>query len=152
VTVTVTVDSILDRVNGVRRTRRGWTARCPAHRDRSPSLSIAEGNDGRALLYCHAGCSFDEIASALNFEGSTTTTRTAAQSPRALALQLARRQPGHRHRLRYQIADTLRTVDRARRLAGRGGDREEVWCLLARIARIETEALRIETHLEEVAA
>ena len=31
-------------------------ARCPAHDDRMPSLSLAEGADGRALLYCHAGC------------------------------------------------------------------------------------------------
>lgn len=36
-------------------------ARCPAHDDRNPSLSIADGDDGRLLLYCHAGCSYDAI-------------------------------------------------------------------------------------------
>lgn len=30
--------------------------RCPSHDDRNPSLSVSEGNDGRVLLYCHAGC------------------------------------------------------------------------------------------------
>ena len=47
------------------RSAQGWTACCPAHDDRSPSLSIACGDDGRVLLHCHAGCRFTEIASAL---------------------------------------------------------------------------------------
>ncbi len=40
-------------------------ARCPAHDDRLPSLSLANGHDGRLLLYCYAGCSFREIIQAL---------------------------------------------------------------------------------------
>lgn len=36
-------------------------ARCPAHRDRNPSLSIAEGRDGRVLLTCFAGCAVTAI-------------------------------------------------------------------------------------------
>ena len=42
-----------------------WQAHCPAHQDRSPSLSIRAGNDGRVLLHCFAGCSHLAIASAL---------------------------------------------------------------------------------------
>jgi hypothetical protein len=38
-----------------------WIARCPAHADRAPSLSIAEGRDGRILLHCFAGCSLPAI-------------------------------------------------------------------------------------------
>lgn len=41
-----------------------WIARCPAHKDKTPSLSIAEGHKG-ILLSCHAGCSFDAVAKAL---------------------------------------------------------------------------------------
>ena len=33
-----------------------WQGRCPAHADRSPSLSVAEGQDGRVLVHCFAGC------------------------------------------------------------------------------------------------
>lgn len=48
-----------------RRSGSGWMARCPAHQDRSPSLSIHEGEDGRVLLRCFSGCEFPEIAQAL---------------------------------------------------------------------------------------
>lgn len=44
---------------------RKWIGRCPSHDDRSPSLSIAEGSDGRVLLHCHAGCPFDDVTRAL---------------------------------------------------------------------------------------
>ena len=43
-----------------------WKARCPAHNDRSPSLSIREGKDGHVTLYCRAGCSLDAIVAALH--------------------------------------------------------------------------------------
>ena len=41
-------------------------ARCPAHRDKSPSLSIAEGNQGRVLVTCFASCSVTSILQAMN--------------------------------------------------------------------------------------
>ena len=40
-----------------RRSGRGWTARCPAHDDRDPSLSISISQEGKTLVHCHAGCS-----------------------------------------------------------------------------------------------
>ena len=40
-------------------------AKCPAHDDRVPSLSIAGGDDGRVLVKCFAGCSFDEVIAAI---------------------------------------------------------------------------------------
>ncbi len=46
----------------------GWIARCPAHDDHTPSLSIAQGDDGRVLLNCFAGCSHQAIAAALGIE------------------------------------------------------------------------------------
>jgi hypothetical protein len=41
----------------------GWT--CPAHDDHKASLSVREAGDGRALVYCHAGCPVDDVARAL---------------------------------------------------------------------------------------
>ncbi len=42
-----------------------WTARCPAHDDRTPSLSIGLGEDDRILLICRAGCDHEAIVGAL---------------------------------------------------------------------------------------
>src|SRR5262245_31895900 len=43
----------------------GWIARCPAHDDEQPSLSIASGAGGRVLLHCHANCEPPAIVAAL---------------------------------------------------------------------------------------
>lgn len=59
------VDEFLSRLDGVRRTSRGWGARCTAHPDVNPSLSIAEGDGGKILLRCWAGCTPQEIVSAM---------------------------------------------------------------------------------------
>ena len=40
-------------------------ARCPAHDDHDPSLSVRDGDDGRLLTHCHAGCSAEAVWSAL---------------------------------------------------------------------------------------
>ena len=47
---------------------KGWIACCPAHDDRNPSLSITDGDDGKVLLHCHAGCSVDQIVSAAGLD------------------------------------------------------------------------------------
>jgi hypothetical protein len=59
------VDLVLGRLQGVRRNRTGWTAKCPAHEDRSPSLSIHEAGDGKVLAKCFAGCTIAMIAEGL---------------------------------------------------------------------------------------
>ena len=46
-------------------TGKGYMSRCPAHDDSNPSLSISPGDDGRILLNCHAGCSFESVIAAL---------------------------------------------------------------------------------------
>lgn len=52
-----------------RRYGTGWVAKCPAHDDRSPSLSINEGRQVSIVVQCHAGCSQREVISALQFMG-----------------------------------------------------------------------------------
>ena len=62
-------DRVLGTLTGVRRTGPGrWSAICPAHADRRPSLSIRELDDGRLLLHCFAGCDVDGVVSALGLQ------------------------------------------------------------------------------------
>jgi hypothetical protein len=62
-------DKFLPRLDRVReRGKFQWTAICPAHEDKSPSLSIRVAEDGRLLLICFAGCSAAEIVAAVGLE------------------------------------------------------------------------------------
>src|SRR5665213_1117919 len=60
------VDRVLARLDNAKPTgSRKWMARCPAHEDETPSLSVAIGNDGRVLLTCFAGCEKPSIVAAI---------------------------------------------------------------------------------------
>jgi hypothetical protein len=64
-----TVAKLLDRLSGVKPTAPGqWVACCPAHEDRSPSLSIRELEDGRILLHDFAGCKIGDVLAAIGLE------------------------------------------------------------------------------------
>jgi len=63
----MSLDFLLSRLTKVRGGNGGWTACCPAHEDRTPSLSIRD-DDGRVLLHCHAGCDVQSIVSALQLD------------------------------------------------------------------------------------
>jgi hypothetical protein len=60
------IEDILPRLEKVKKTGRGnWLARCPSHDDKSPSMTLHEAPDGRVLVRCWAGCSFEEIVGAV---------------------------------------------------------------------------------------
>ena len=46
-----------------------WMARCPAHDDSRPSLSISAGKNGKVLVRCHAGCDQRDVIAALAERG-----------------------------------------------------------------------------------
>jgi putative DNA primase/helicase len=64
VTVTPT-QLILSKLSGVTSIGKGWSAICPAHDDHRASLSVAEGDEGRALVKCHAGCAPSAVLEAV---------------------------------------------------------------------------------------
>ncbi len=70
------IDRILSSIKEVKKHGDKNMGLCPAHNDTRPSLSIAEGHDGRVLLYCHAGCKFDEILRTLDLKPSDLYRRT----------------------------------------------------------------------------
>lgn len=63
-------DVLLSQLRRVRRVGAGWTACCPAHEDRTASLSTAFGTDGRILVHCFAGCAIHEVLGAIGLSAS----------------------------------------------------------------------------------
>lgn len=66
----MSIDTVLERLEGVKRAAGGsFIACCPAHDSVSrSSLSITEGDDGRVLLKCFAGCETSDVCAALGLE------------------------------------------------------------------------------------
>ncbi len=61
----MSLDDILAKLRNVKRSGGGWTASCPVHEDQHNSLSVNEGDGGRVLFKCHAGCTYGGILYAL---------------------------------------------------------------------------------------
>lgn len=59
--------TVLDKLDRVQGSGKAYKARCPAHDDNNPSLSIGQG-DGKVVLNCHAGCSVESVVRALGLE------------------------------------------------------------------------------------
>jgi putative DNA primase/helicase len=64
----MTAETIAKALGG-RKAGSGWTARCPAHDDRTPSLSIRDAEDNKVLVRCHAGCDQGRVITALRTRG-----------------------------------------------------------------------------------
>lgn len=65
---TTPLSSILNKLGPVRKQGKEYIGRCPAHADKTPSLSVSTGDDGRVLLHCHAGCATDSILGKIGLE------------------------------------------------------------------------------------
>lgn len=65
----MTAEAIAKALGG-RNAGTAWMARCPAHDDRAPSLSIADARDGKVLVRCHAGCDQRDVIAALRARGA----------------------------------------------------------------------------------
>ena len=64
-----TADMLLARLEGVRpRGPSQWSALCPAHEDKSPSLSVRETDDGAVLIHCFAACEVADVLGTIGLE------------------------------------------------------------------------------------
>lgn len=65
----MSAEMLLDRLQKVKKIGyNSWKACCPAHPDRSPSLSIREKEDGLVLVKCFAGCGALDVITAVGLE------------------------------------------------------------------------------------
>ena len=125
------VNDLVARLEKAKRTSRdSWIACCPAHADRSPSLTVRGLEDGRILVHCFAGCGAADVMAAIGME-------TADLFPAALANHLpAVRQP-------FSPNDVLRALRREAAVVaisvadlaeGRAVDRDRIALAAERIA------------------
>lgn len=94
------VNDLVARLEKAKRTSRdSWIACCPAHKDRTPSLTVRGLDDGRILIHCFSGCGAADVMAAIGLE-------TADLFPAPLAQHMpAVRQP-------FSATDVLRALRR----------------------------------------
>jgi hypothetical protein len=64
--MTSPIDLILPLLTKARQRQPGqWSACCPGHDDKRPSLSVRETPEGAVLVHCFSGCSADAVVAAL---------------------------------------------------------------------------------------
>jgi hypothetical protein len=158
---------VLVKLQGVRRTGHSWVALCPVHADRTPSLAIAEGAEGMALVCCRAGCRSGDVLAKVGLSWRDLFPSRAAVRPSARPRTLtdddhARRDvltEGRRlqaRRARYAElnaeADSIRVCARevreARAVATRLGPRDDVFDLLQQAAELDTMTRAVEARLD----
>ncbi len=99
------VERVLDLLAGVHQVGdRQWEALCSAHEDSRPSLSIAEGEDGRVLLTCHRGCSHDAVVERLGLKVADLFPERQATSNKRGRITTAYDYRNEAGELVYQVA------------------------------------------------
>ena len=128
-----------------KRSGAGYSACCPAHDDENPSLSISEGNDGKVLVNCFAGCSVESICDSLGISTGELFSQTIA-SEKVLKPQ--------RIEYPYQDESGERVFSKVRIEPGFNGKVKSFYCERAddrgRIVRNLTECRRVLYRLPEL--
>ncbi len=59
------LEQALSKLTGIKKAGNGYLTKCPCHDDQKASLSILEA-EGKLLIYCFAGCAFEDIIKKLD--------------------------------------------------------------------------------------
>lgn len=112
----MTATELLCRLEAVRPRGSGkWIARCSAHQDKSPSLSITEGDKG-LLLKCWAGCRLEEICTSLSIRPADLFFNALDSDPQQRRAAARKREQDQQVRERHAdqqgtLIDALREAD-----------------------------------------
>ena len=75
------LDEFLSRLTKVKKTGNGWIACCPAHDDKSPSLTVGIGKGGGVIAHCFGGCDIADVVAAVGMTLSDLMPETAPDRP-----------------------------------------------------------------------
>jgi hypothetical protein len=158
------IEDLAERLNAKKTGGSRWMARCPAHADRTPSLSIGRGRAGQTLVHCFGACTPHDIAHALGVTLPDLFGNATGSSPRPrrsgtiteLALAMALRQPWVASLEDYMAADEIRRahalIRQTRQRASKRTDDESradesMWDELTAAVRLEREVDALEASL-----
>lgn len=110
------IEHITSRLEKVKQTGRGqYQACCPAHEDKSPSLSLRELEDGRVLVHCFGGCSPVQVMDAIDLKLSDLFEEPLADRIKPLYMATAEKKKlrkivdeAQACRLRLDVANDMR--------------------------------------------
>ncbi len=90
----MSLENIIKHLSKVRKTHKGYSACCPVHDDKSPSMTLTETNDGKVLIHCFGcGARGTDVVEALGlpaselFSGEFTGTYDAKYNLRKTELE-----------------------------------------------------------------
>lgn len=109
----MTTRQIVALFKGNRSSKGKWAARCPAHRDRGPSLIISERPNGSTGVHCFAGCDLRDVLGAVGLRVSDLFADTKPDRE-ALALAEKMRAKAERERKEQRRIERWR-IDHARK-------------------------------------
>lgn len=140
----MSAENLLARLDRVRKTSPGeWVARCPAHDDRGPSLSIKEAADGRVLIHDFGGCSASDVLAAL---GLTFSDLFPAGDPDDAGRRSGWRSAGYRDSRQDRMTISARTA-----LVAIAHDAIEAAVVVSDVANGRAEVGAVRPHLFELA-
>lgn len=76
----LSAETIARQLGAATKSGNNWSCRCPAHDDKRASLSIAEKDDGKLLVHCHAGCDQSLVINELKAHGLWPSAKPAPES------------------------------------------------------------------------
>lgn len=120
------LELVLSKLPDAKRNGKGWTARCPAHDDRRPSLRVTTGDDGRALVHCHAGCTPEAVVGALGLTLADLMPANDMPSGRRTSSKPARKRESDR-RSRKDRRVRATPDDAIAEMEGRDGPSSYLW-------------------------
>ena len=138
----MTPSEVAHHFNARRVGDRRWITKCPAHDDRSPSLSIRAANNGRTLIHCFGGCRIEEVILAAGIAWSdlfppssySPPSRRRRDPEKIRRLEAAKELRGWAKTTGRLLRDRLhrrhQLVTKGERLIGRG-EEDRGWEMLA---------------------